>query len=79
MDGDTRDELHLEIAREVLRLSLVDLLHADHVGVDLPEDVRDAPEADLPVDASSSVDVVGGHANDFRCGRARAWVRPSRS
>ena len=61
MNGDPGDELHAEIAGETLGLSLVDLLDPDHIGVDLPEDLRNAPEAHPPVEAPAPVDVVRRH------------------
>jgi hypothetical protein len=79
MDRDAGDELHLEVAREMLGLGLVDLLDTHHVGIDLPQDVRDAVETHLAIEPSGPMDVVGCHADHLRRGGARAAVRPFRS
>ena len=79
MNRDSGDELHAQVAGQMLGLSLVDLLDADHVGVHLPHDVGNAPEADSPVEASTPVDVVRRHPEHVAGGTACGGVGGCRS
>jgi hypothetical protein len=78
MDSDAGDEPHVELAGEMLGLRLEDLLDPDHVGVDLPQDLRNASEADPTVEAPAPVDVVRGHPNQVAGASAGGAVHGSR-
>jgi hypothetical protein len=60
---DAGNELHAEVARQILGLGLVDLLDPDHVGIELAEDVGDAWQADPAIQSPASMNVVGRDAN----------------
>jgi hypothetical protein len=62
----------------MLGLRLVDLLDADDVGVQLTHNLSNAPEADSPVEASASGDVVATRTTHAGAPREVAFGRRPR-
>jgi len=68
MTGGRHDPAHPQLRPELLRVPASagtgadDLLHRDDVGIDRPDDGRDAARVRPPVEPAAAMDVVGGDA-----------------